>query len=56
MSLPLQSTPTYTMEIPSTGKKVKFRPFLVKEGIDKGHFKNIVPGKVEITADFRSVI
>lgn len=31
MSLPLQSAPIYSLEIPSTGKKVKYRPFLVKE-------------------------
>lgn len=31
MKLPRLNTPTYTMEIPSTGKKIKYRPFLVKE-------------------------
>jgi hypothetical protein len=31
MSLPMMSTPTYTMAIPSTGASVKYRPFLVKE-------------------------
>lgn len=31
MSLPMNTTPSYTLEIPSTKKKVKFRPFLVKE-------------------------
>jgi hypothetical protein len=31
MALPLQSTPTYTLTIPSTGKTVRFRPFLIKE-------------------------
>lgn len=31
MSLPAPSTPTYELTLPSTGKKVKFRPFLVKE-------------------------
>ena len=31
MSLPLQTTPIYTLTIPSSDKKVKFRPFLVKE-------------------------
>jgi len=31
MALPSQSTPIYTLTIPSTGKKVNFRPFLVKE-------------------------
>jgi hypothetical protein len=31
MALPIMSTPTYMMEIPSTGQTVKYRPFLVKE-------------------------
>ena len=31
MPLPKISTPTYELEIPSTGKKVRYRPFLVKE-------------------------
>lgn len=31
MSLPRIDLPTYDFEIPSTGKKIKFRPFSVKE-------------------------
>jgi len=31
MPLPKISTPTYELELPSTGKSVKYRPFLVKE-------------------------
>jgi hypothetical protein len=31
MALPVMSTPTYTMTIPSSGVKIKYRPFLVKE-------------------------
>ena len=31
MSLPVLNTPTFELILPSTGKKVKFRPFLVKE-------------------------
>jgi hypothetical protein len=31
MALPMMSTPTYTMVVPSTGETVKYRPFLVKE-------------------------
>ena len=31
MPLPKISTPTYELEIPSTGKKIRYRPFLVKE-------------------------
>ena len=31
MPLPKIATPTYELEIPSSGKKIKYRPFLVKE-------------------------
>ena len=31
MPLPKISTPTYELVLPSTNKKVKYRPFLVKE-------------------------
>lgn len=31
MALPVMSTPTYEMTIPSSKEKVKFRPFLVRE-------------------------
>ena len=31
MPLPNIVTPTYELELPSTGKKIKYRPFLVKE-------------------------
>lgn len=31
MSLPIMSTPTYNLVVPSTGASVKYRPFLVKE-------------------------
>ena len=31
MPLPTIATPTYELILPSTGKKVKYRPFLVKE-------------------------
>ena len=31
MALPMMSTPTYNLVIPSTGEKVRYRPFLVKE-------------------------
>ena len=31
MALPLQSTAIYTLTIPSSGKQVKYRPFLVKD-------------------------
>ena len=31
MPLPEIVTPTYTLAVPSTKKKIKYRPFLVKE-------------------------
>ena len=31
MALPKLNTPTYELDLPSTGEKIKFRPFLVKE-------------------------
>ena len=31
MPLPTLSVPTFEVELPSTGKKIKYRPFLVKE-------------------------
>ncbi len=31
MPLPQISTPTYELELPSTGQKIKYRPFLVRE-------------------------
>lgn len=31
MPLPVLNTPTYTIKLPSTGKDIEYRPFLVKE-------------------------
>ena len=31
MALPILTTPTYELEVPSTTAKIKYRPFLVKE-------------------------
>jgi len=31
MTLPMMNTPTYNLVVPSTGEKIKYRPFLVKE-------------------------
>lgn len=31
MALPINATPVYTLEVPSTKKSVKYRPFLVRE-------------------------
>ena len=34
MPLPTISTPTYELVLPSSNRKIKFRPFLVKGGKD----------------------
>ena len=31
MALPINSTPIYTLTLPSTGKQITYRPFLIKE-------------------------
>jgi len=31
MALPMNTTPVYTLTVPSTGKELKYRPFLIKE-------------------------
>ena len=31
MALPILETPTYELILPSTNKKIKYRPFLVRE-------------------------
>ena len=31
MALPKSALPTYELVVPSTGKKIKYRPFVVKE-------------------------
>ena len=47
MPLPKITTPTYELELPSTGKPIKYRPFLVKEekililAIESGSIKDI---------------
>ena len=47
MALPTMDVPTYELEIPSNKKKLKFRPFLVKEekvllmAMESGNEKNI---------------
>ncbi|MGZ9670011.1 T4 family baseplate hub assembly chaperone [Pseudomonas sp. GNP014] len=33
MALPKLTTPEYTLVVPSTGKEIKYRPFLVKEKV-----------------------
>lgn len=57
MKLPQIDLPTYDFEIPSTGKKVKFRPFLVKEqkilliALESGKEKDIVDAVKQIIAN-----
>ena len=47
MPLPTITTPSYELELPSTGKKIKYRPFLVKEekllvlALETGNTKDI---------------
>lgn len=54
MPLPKINTPTYEMELPSSGKKIKYRPFLVKEekilliALETEDMKQISNGLIEI--------
>ena len=57
MPLPKISTPTYELEIPSTGKKIKYRPFLVREekilvmALESEDMSQITNAIVEILSD-----
>ncbi len=57
MPLPKISTPTYELEIPSTGKKIKYRPFLVREekilimALESEDMKQITDAIVQILGD-----
>ena len=57
MPLPKINTPTYELELPSTGKKIKYRPFLVKEekillmALESEDMKQISNGIVQILND-----
>ncbi len=57
MPLPKISTPTYELELPSTGKKIKYRPFLVKEekilimALESENIKDISNAIVQILND-----
>ena len=31
MALPMNTMPTFNLKVPSTGKTIKYRPFVVKE-------------------------
>ena len=57
MPLPKISTPTYELALPSTGKKIKYRPFLVKEekilimALESENMKQITDAIVKILKD-----
>ena len=54
MALPKVVAPTYELELPSNGKKIKYRPFLVKEekvlliAMDSGDEKQITQANVDV--------
>ena len=54
MALPVLDFPTFDLKLPSTGKKIKYRPFLVKEekvlliAIESGEESDIVQAVQEI--------
>lgn len=54
MTLPRPDLPKYTTQIPSTGKEIKFRPFLVKEekilllALEDGRWENIMTATEQI--------
>ena len=57
MPLPKISTPTYELELPSTGKKIRYRPFLVREekilimALESEDMKQITSAIVQILTD-----
>jgi hypothetical protein len=57
MPLPKISTPTYELTLPSTGKKIKYRPFLVREekilimAMESENMKDITNSIVQILSD-----
>jgi hypothetical protein len=57
MPLPKINTPTYELELPSTGKKIKYRPFLVREekilimSLETEDMKQITSAVVQILSD-----
>lgn len=57
MPLPKISTPTYELELPSSGKKIKYRPFLVREekilimALESEDMKQITNAIVQILSD-----
>ena len=57
MPLPKISTPTYELVLPSNGKKIKYRPFLVKEekilimALESEDMKQITSAIIQILND-----
>ena len=57
MPLPKINTPTYVLELPSTGKKIRYRPFLVREekilimALESENMKQITDAIVQILSD-----
>jgi hypothetical protein len=57
MHLPKINTPTYELELPSSGKKIKYRPFLVREekilvmALESEDMKQISNAVVQILSD-----
>jgi hypothetical protein len=57
MPLPKISTPTFELELPSNGKKIKYRPFLVREekilimALESEDMKQISSAIVQILSD-----
>ena len=57
MPLPKISTPTFELELPSSGKKIKYRPFLVREekilimALESEDMKQISSAIVQILSD-----
>jgi len=57
MPLPKINTPTYELELPSNGKKIKYRPFLVREekilimALESEDMKQITSAIVQILTD-----
>jgi hypothetical protein len=57
MALPILTTPTYELEVPSTDDKIKYRPFLVREekilliAMESGASEDIVQAVKSIVAE-----
>ena len=57
MPLPKIVTPSYELTLPSNGKKIKYRPFLVKEekililAIESGDMKSITTAIKDVLAN-----